>query len=138
MFGIERTTEIESGSSDSNVATVTPAATLTTTAPGVRESAISRSRSGTIPGLTATMTISAPSTARRFASGSSSVANAVTPGVRASSAARAAERLVTRTPPATETPGASRPERIARPMEPAPSIAMVGSVTFCVSVMRPS
>ena len=138
MFGIERTTVTDFGSSDSNFAIVTPAATLTTMAPGVSESAISRSRSGTIPGFTATITSSAPSTAARLASPSSSVAKAVTPGTPASSAARFFDRLVTRMPPSTFTPGAVSPERMARPIEPAPSIAMVGSVTFFVSLMGPS
>ena len=60
VFGIERMTATDSGSSDSNVATVTPAATDTTIVPGSSASAISRSRSGTIAGLTATTTSLAP------------------------------------------------------------------------------
>ena len=80
MFGIERMTATDSGSSDSNVATVTPAATDTTIVPGSSASAISRSRSGTIAGLTATTTSFAPATAVRFAAASASVAYDVTPG----------------------------------------------------------
>ena len=51
VFGIERITATDSGSSDSNVATVTPAATDTTTVPGSSASAISREQVGHHRGL---------------------------------------------------------------------------------------
>jgi hypothetical protein len=55
------------------LAMVTPAATLITIASGSSAALISRSRSGTIAGLTATTTIRAPVMAARFAFGSASV-----------------------------------------------------------------
>jgi hypothetical protein len=137
VFGIDRITPTEAGSRDSKVATVTPAATLTTRVPGARLSAISRSRSGTIGGLTATITMPAPVTASRLAFGSVSVAQAVTPWVCASSAALAADRLVARMPPSTMTPGLSSPARTAFAIEPAPRKAIAGRVTGVVVVMVP-
>ncbi len=74
VLGMARITATDSGSSDSNVATVTPAATETTIVPGSRSPAISRRSSGTIAGFTATTTSFAPETAATFAAASASVA----------------------------------------------------------------
>ena len=122
-----RITDTCAGRWASNVATVTPAATETTTAPGSSASAISSSRSGTIAGFTATTTTPAPATARRLAAASASVAYAVTRGSASNSAARAALRLVVRMPPSTVMCGCSSPARMARAIEPAPRNAMDGS-----------
>ena len=116
----------------SMVAMVTPAATLTTMASSASAGLISRSRPETIAGLTPMSTMRAPVTAVRFAPGSFSRAYAVTiSDLRA--AALASVRLVTRMPPSTVTDGASRPLRIAAPIEPVPIIAMVGRVLITSS-----
>jgi hypothetical protein len=122
VFGIARNTAC--GTSSSIDATVTPAATLTTSASGSRASAISRSRSAIIAGLTPSSTRRAPSSAMRLASGLVSAASEVTRPER-SGAAFASLRFVT-VMPSLVAPLSSRPDRIAPPIDPAPRMAMRG------------